>query len=671
MGALILSSCSLFAGNRGLGAPPSPPEGNSPRTPEGSSQRTPEGSSPRTPEGSSHIQAKELTRAEALALAVETQLVPVVQFKGEEHFEKLDARMRALKVPAVSIAVFENYEIVWAKAYGLARKSSQVKATTETRFQAASISKPVNALTLIRIAQKFGFSLDAPVNGLLKSWRIPKHMWSDSNPVTLRQLLSHTAGTTVHGFPGYRIGQPIPSTKQILDGKSPSNSRAVRVDRRPGTGARYSGGGVMISQLLAEDLSQQSYSEIASQYTLTPLQMTSSGFEQPTGTAENQMTAAAHDRDGATIPGLYHVYPEQAAAGLWTTPVDLAKFFIAIAKARAGIPSELSPQEAQIMTSPTYRIPGEERALSPGFFLEAHNGHPVFGHGGSNHGFRCEAIASLSEGFGYVVMTNSERGGELIKDIRRTLLSQPGWPQGYGSLIRTPLPEGLAESFVGLYQTEGLLTFQIEPHGPGLRVRRPFRSPRELIFVGRGRFVDPVDRSFYSIDSRGGPLELKSEAGPVRQAHRRADSGKAPLWVLSTASVGEAVAAWHRFALGVREDKLIDHENELNMLGYELARQGDLDGAHKLLHFVSLVRPHSFNAFDSLAEVESMRGNHEAALTNYERSLELLRKDPSVSRADREVIRQRVKKHIAGLRLKLGKATKRRGRRKVRKRASQ
>lgn len=620
---LLLDGCALFSGSSGIGTPPG--------TPEGSSQSN-------------------LSRPAALEQAIETRLVPVVQFRGEETFETLQERMAQLHIPGLSIAVFEDFKVVWAKAYGFADASRKIPVTLETRFQAASISKPVNALTVIRVADKLGISLEAPVNAHLKSWKIPKHPWSQNNPVTIEHLLAHQGGTTVHGFEGYEPKAKLPTTKQILSGQAPSNSPAVIVNREPGRDSRYSGGGVTITQLFVEDQLGLDYAQIAADYTLKPLQMNASSFSPVEEATDPSLASVGHDNKGQVIAGQRRTHPEQAAAGLWTTPSDLASFMLAVVKAKAGLVSVVTAQEAKALTEQMKGKAQGPMTVSRGFFLSRLSDHPMLGHGGANLGFRCVALASLSTGNGFVVMTNGDNGSELIDQIRRTLLSQPHWPGGYETLKRVPLPKGLVESFVGLYGTEGLSTFSIESQSSNVKLVRPFQTPRDLVFVGRGRFVDPVDRTFVSIDSNGGPMKILLDGEPELQARHLANAGMSPLWQLAKGTEREALTAWGRFAVGLSPEQLADYEGQLNVLGYAMAGRGDMDQAFKVLHFVTKARPDSYNALDSLAEIEGMRGQYDAAIEHYKESLRLLKKDSTIDRASKRVTKKRINKTIAELR---------------------
>src|SRR5688572_27074372 len=140
---------------------------------------------------------------------------------------QLDERMRHYKVPGVSIAVIDSFRIAWARGYGVRETGGTSSITTETLFQAASISKPIAAVAALRLVQKGKLDLDEDVNVKLRSWKVPENAFTLARPVTLRRLLSHGAGLTVHGFRGYTSSAPVPTVLQVLDGHSPANSAAI------------------------------------------------------------------------------------------------------------------------------------------------------------------------------------------------------------------------------------------------------------------------------------------------------------------------------------------------------------------------------------------------------------------------------------------------------------
>src|SRR5262245_3286639 len=368
---------------------------------------------PRTAEGSDpHIQA------------VERGLLPPVLIHGEKlPGMHLRERMQRWKVPGVSIAVVDGGAVIWARAYGVVEAGKTDSVTVETRFQAGSVSKPVAAMTALRLVESGRLKLDEDVNRRLVSWRIPASEASKDTVVTLRMLLTHSAGLTVHGFPGYVAGDSIPSLVQVLDGAPPANSPAVRVDTRPGTTFRYSGGGFCVVQQLLVDVSGDPYSETVAAAVLRPLGMVHSSFEQTDAPAGGNGRAAGHSRDGSVIAGKWHRYPELAAAGLWATPSDLAQLLLEVqATWRGASHRVLSSKMTHAMLAPQ---------ITPtqglGWRLEGKGRAARCEHGGETDGFACSVVGYLERGQGAAVMTNGDRGSPLVQEIMRAIAKEYGW----------------------------------------------------------------------------------------------------------------------------------------------------------------------------------------------------------------------------------------------------
>src|SRR5712664_894936 len=145
------------------------------------------------------------------------------------------AQMRERHIPGVALAVIQESRAIREQSYGLADEENNVPVTSSTLFQAASVSKPVTALGALHLVEQGKLSLDENINGKLRRWKIPENRFTKNHPVTLRLILSHSAGLTVDGFSGYPVGEPIPSLQQILDGRPPANSAPIRVDQIPGS----------------------------------------------------------------------------------------------------------------------------------------------------------------------------------------------------------------------------------------------------------------------------------------------------------------------------------------------------------------------------------------------------------------------------------------------------
>ena len=332
--------------------------------------------------------------------------------------------MAQFRVPAVSVAVIRDFKIEWAKAWGVKDAASGEVATADTMFQAASISKPVAAMASLRAVQDSRFALDQDINTILKSWRLPARPSSSGEIVTPRMLMSHTSGTDDgFGFPGYHPDAPRPSVVQILDGQPPSNRGQVRVGRPPMTGYKYSGGAVMIQQLALTDALGKPFATIMKDTVLGPIGMMNSTYEQPLPSDRQKQAAHAHDSSGQVMNAAWHVYPEQAAAGLWTTPTDLAKFAIEVQQTLAGRSTKvLSRAAAQEMVTPVGVGP-----FAVGFTISKEGEGWYFSHGGSNWGFRCDLIAHRSKGYGAVIMTNGDNGSRLMAALREKIARASAW----------------------------------------------------------------------------------------------------------------------------------------------------------------------------------------------------------------------------------------------------
>ena len=344
--------------------------------------------------------------------------------------------LKKFSVPGVSIAIIQDFKVALAVGYGVADVETGAPVTPQTMFQAASISKPVAAMVSLKAVQDGRFALDQNINTILKSWKLPEGDFTKGGPVTPRSLMSHVSGTgDAFGFPGYAPSAAVPTLPQILDGIKPSNLRAVRLERAPYTGFEYSGGGVMIQQLALMDAVGKPFAQIAKEWVLDPLAMTDSTYEQPLPASRHAQAARAHDGKGMRRGDSWHVYPEQAAAGLWTTATDLAKFAIEVQLATAGRSKKvLSPAIAREMITPVGVGP-----YAVGFDVSKQGEGWYFGHGGSNWGFQCNLVAHRVKGYGAVIMTNSDSGGALINQIRQLIQREYKWdaldqpiPRRYG-----------------------------------------------------------------------------------------------------------------------------------------------------------------------------------------------------------------------------------------------
>ncbi|MEJ2312448.1 MAG: serine hydrolase [Gemmatimonadales bacterium] len=342
-----------------------------------------------------------------------------------EDPESIDSWMELYGIPGASIAVFNDFKLDYVEAHGIKSEASQEPVTERTLFQAASMSKSVSAVGALSLVQDGTLSLDRDVNDYLTSWQVPDNELQAVEKVTLRRLLSHTAGTTVSGFRGYRYTEPLPSLIQILNGEPPANSPPIVVDLVPGSQWRYSGGGYEVMEQAIRDVTGVEYPDFIRDRVLQPLAMASSTYRQPLPTALRDSAASGYYADGRAVPGGHHIYPEMAAAALWTTPTDLALFLIELQLSLRGESNAvLNRENTQLLLTEV----DDDYAL--GLVVWEHDGEPFFGHLGANDGFRGRMVAHRTAGFGVVILTNSDNGLEFAEAVLRLISEREGWP-GY------------------------------------------------------------------------------------------------------------------------------------------------------------------------------------------------------------------------------------------------
>lgn len=378
---------------------------------------------------------------------VENGLLPAVVLDGHAEPWNLESRMRRWNVPGVSIAVLRGGEIAWASAYGVLDTSGMEPMTVSTRMQAASVSKPVAATAALSLVANGTLDLDEDINTYLRSWKLPASELTREHPVTLRRLLSHTAGLSVPGYFGYAQGEPIPTLNQILDGAPPSNARAVVSKSVPGTELQYSGGGYQVMQRLLEDVSGQDFAGLLAEHVFVPADMTESSYQPMTSGS----LPSGHDLAGNPIEGNWRVHPELAAAGLWTTPIDLAKFSLALTRSIRQEEGGLLPDAvATEMMTPVFGFAG----LGPAVEGEGRNLRIL--HAGENEGFRSYWLVYPAKGDGIVVMVNGDGGLHLIREIVRAAAATYDWDGAQPTTASSfALPDTVLAELGGTWTEQG------------------------------------------------------------------------------------------------------------------------------------------------------------------------------------------------------------------------
>jgi len=522
---------------------------------------------------------------QAAATEPELRLLPPVLVEGGESWS-VEERLRFYNVPGVSIAVVDGGRVVFARGYGFADVEKKRPVTTGTLFLAGSVSKPVTAIAAIDLVERGKLPLDADVNTLLRTWQLPSNELTAKTPVTLRQLFSHSAGTTVHGFPGYARDEAVPTTLQILDGAPPANTPAVRVDLAPNTKFRYSGGGTTIAQLALSDSTGEPFPTLMRRLVMVPLGMRDSTYENPLPASKHARAATGYRAAGRAIPGGWHVYPEMAAAGLWTNPSELARVAVEFGDALSGRPSRvLSIDGARLMLTPRFPA-GPTNQVGIGFFLDDRG---TFGHDGSDEGFLTRFIASKDGQRGVVIMANSDGAGPLMSEIERGVAHAYTWP-GHRPAVRTTraVPEELLNRAPGRYRQAPDRVLSIRRSGDALELRTVDGRWVRLHYLDDGTLTrTDADQRFRVTDAGVDVIGTTTATSAPRTTEP-----PVPSELIAEGRIEEGIA-------GYRAAK--PDGPTLNRLGGTFQRLGRYREAVAIFRLNTELYPESSNWWDSLA----------------------------------------------------------------------
>ena len=556
--------------------------------------------------------------------AVENGLLPYVPVQGLPGWNLL-ARMKYHRVPGLSVAVIHNYRVEWTKAYGLADTTARTPVTPATLFSAGSISKLATAMVALRQVQQGRLQLDQPINSYLKSWKLGENERTRLCPVTLRQLLSHTGGTSQSAYFGFVPGpRPLPSVVDILSGQPAAETRPVVVNQDPGSGFRYSGGGYLVAQLALMDVSGQDFATLADELLFRPLGMSNSTFAQPLPAALQARAAWAYS-ENSWFKGVPYLYPQQAPASLYATPTDLAQLLIEVQQAYRNQGRVLTQGTARAMLTPlaevsdgTYR---EQIGLGP-FLLQRADRHDeasrYFEHTGVNAGFLAYAMGSVVGGNGVVIMMNNNNGAdELGKELRRAVGRVYGWPGFLPAPVRpVPSPAAALLACAGRYQRgpDEVVSFRVE----GRFLVENINAGSDILAVPVGgdtvAFTDFPMRGIFERDVSGQATGFRM-LGAAVAFPRLPPTRLLPNELLRQGRVAEAVAGYRPLKLG---------EYQLTYMAYELLNRRpapDLAGAEGLLTLAEEQFPQSGVVAARWGDLYALQKNPAQARTAYQKAL--------------------------------------------------
>ncbi|MBL7939272.1 MAG: serine hydrolase [Flavobacteriales bacterium] len=543
----------------------------------------------------------------------------------------IEERMKHYGVPGMSIAVIDDFKIAWTKSYGVMDSTTMHPVTDSTLFQAASISKPVFTMAVLKLAEQGALDIDADVNTLLTSWKMPENEFTAKEKVTLKRLLGHVAGTTVHGFAGYVPGEPLPTYAQILNGEVPSNSPAIVVDQVPGTSWRYSGGGYCVASQVVLDVKGGTVPLHMDNLVLKPLGMSRSTYQQPLPEAWTKNAASGYLPDRSAVKSKWHVYPEISPDGLWTTATDLAHFVIDLQKTIATDSGKvLSRATAMQMVEPFL-----DPNTAVGLMLDNKGNERYFEHGGWNEGFCGQIHGHIKNGKGAVVLINANQP-DFMFEVLRSIGRAYDWPPIVMPRKALPLDPSALNAFEGRYRvgSDDLVTIS---QRNGKLFRQPLHeTEEELVHIGDNTFVMRTNERFRKFvkDSTGAmTVQVMDaiDAADFSTMRRMKDDEHIPFEWIEKGDRDAAVKAYAALKATDPNDRAASEER-LNNVGYQLMNDGKLKQGQDIFFVNMQLYPKSANTYDSYAEACLKLGDKKQALEFYKRAASMDPKNTNAAR---------------------------------------
>ena len=553
---------------------------------------------------------------------IENGLQPAVMFDGDPSWN-INQRMAFYGVPGVSIAIINDYKVDLVKHYGVTDKETNQPVNNETLFQAGSISKPVAAYGALKLVESGKLSLDQPVNRYLKGWQIPENELTKKRPVALKHLLNHSAGLTVHGFWGYSKGLPVPSVLQVLNGEKPANSAPVVVDLLPETQMRYSGGGYTVMQKLVADVTEKNFPQALNDLVINPIGMKQSTYQQPLPPEKLKFAAAGYLPNKKPVPGKRHVYPEMAAAGLWTTAEDLAKFAIDV---QLGIKSNQSKVLSQTMTEKML-TPWISQNVGLGFFIDSKKQGVYFGHGGWDEGFSADLVAHKTAGYGVAIMTNSNHPA-FIEELKNSIAAAYGWQEYLQPVFnKLTISESELKRISGRYFFNPDMLFTIAKEQEKVMMRYLDGTAMEIFRVADNLYIRrEQNRKFSFIENpETKQVELVFDMGNGTTVARRrlAEDEIIPFEAVIKDELVKAEKQYRQLLEKTPEMKEQVEWNVLNQVE-RYVDSNQLDKAKRLVALNIKLFPKSVNSLNKQAQLAVQMSDNKLASQVYKKILTIL-----------------------------------------------
>ena len=546
-----------------------------------------------------------------------------------------DDFLKHYKVPGLSFAVVDNYQVVYSHTAGLKETGTQNKIDSNTAFSTASISKPVTATIVAMLAEQGKLELDAPVSQYLRRWSIPTSQFTQNKPITFRHLLTHTAGTSQGGFADFNLGDDIPTPIESLNGiKLPRYNSPISVNFTPESDWEYSGGGYVIAQIAIEDITGKSLQQLAEDMIFTPLNMQHTTMFQNGHPKFLSNVAKAHDGHQKVMKDGIIICPQIAPSGMWSTAIDMAKFTIEYQKALAGKPTKVISKWVAEATTKVHSLK-KVGGWSAGWMrMEAKGNLDWFSHGGSNTGTGGHVMSTMQGGKGIIVFINAltPQRNPAIDALIDSIISLMNWRQTVDSSQSIP-DKNLITKMLGRYLSPFDQIITIKKQGDNLIYNNPLQIgggnfQGKMFYQGQGKFAlennsnlfgienSPKDKQAYLTVYRAG-TSLKDFA-----MRKLAYNEVLPFEIAETQSKLKTIEAYKAWQKQRPQSKMLA-TNTLNRAGYMALAQKKFNTAINYFSVYTALYPEDANAFDSLAEAYMTKGDTELAITYYKKSLSL------------------------------------------------
>ncbi len=558
--------------------------------------------------------------------AVENGLSTQVHIVGDSTWS-IEESLAKYGIPGASIAVIHEGKVAWAKGYGVMDKESNAPVTSQTLFQVATIGMPLTAYGALSLADQHKVTLDEDINNYLTSWQLPHSEFTKEKKVTIKNLLSHSAGINVHAFSGYSSNEPIPTLLEILNGTPPAKSNPVIVDKPLNESLWISAGGYTIIQQMMMDVEGKNFPELMDELVLQPIGMNNSSFSQSLNTEQIKNAATGYFRDGSEVKGKRYNYPELASNGLWTTAEDLAKFIIRIQQnfqddnRNKGLSKDLM----ELMLTPQSSNQYGQYGL--GFSIYDKKDETYFEHHGWSTGFYSRFAAHRDNDYGVVVLANTPQPG-FVFEVFRSVARAYEWDNYAPVHEKVEIDQAFAAGISGRYQAKNRIVEIYQSEDRLFAKNIINTAPEELIRISDSTFVRRNASRLIQFKSTA-----ESEAINMFYVNRydetiaatlvkKDNNRKEPVEYLVDDDLENAIEAYRAFMIQAPTHPTVT-EDYLDDLGFHFLREGRLNLSQTTLKLNTILYPDSYQVYDSYAEACENAGDTDLAILNYSKSLEL------------------------------------------------